>query len=99
MPKAWSSKDERQYEKIKSSQMQQGSGEDQAERIAGATVNKHRRKEGRTPNKATQGTGNPRRALEERTTQELYNRARELHIRGRSTMNKSELVSAIRSHT
>lgn len=95
----WNSKDERQYEKIKSSQLQRGVNEDRAERIAGATVNKQRRKEGRTPNTLTQGTGNPRHRLEDRTTRELYNRARQLHIRGRSHMNKSELVSAIRSHS
>lgn len=99
MPKAWSPKDERQYKKIKASERERGAKEDEAERIAAATVNKQRRAEGRTPNKMTQGAGNPRRSLEERSTRELYNRARELHIRGRSTMNKSELVSAIRSHT
>lgn len=99
MPPAWTSKDERQYEKIKSSEMQRGMSEDQARKIAAATVNKQRRKEERTPNKTTQGTGNPRRPLEQRTTRELYNRARQLHIRGRSHMNKSELVSAIRSHS
>ena len=99
MPKAWSSKDERQYKKIKASEQERGASEDEAGRIAAATVNKQRRTEGRTPNKMSQGTGNPRRSLEERSTRELYSRARELHIRGRSSMSKSELVSAIRSHT
>lgn len=99
MPNPWSSKDDRQYEKIKASQVQRGLSEDRAERIAAATVNKQRRKEGRTPNKTTQGTGSPHLRLEKRSAQELYNRAKQLHIRGRSAMNKSELVSAIRSHS
>lgn len=96
MPQAWSSKDERQYENIKRTQQQRGKSKERAEEIAAATVNKQRRQEGRTPNKTTQGTGNPNSSLEERTRNELYNRAKELNIRGRSNMNKSELVSAIR---
>ncbi|MEX1215670.1 Rho termination factor N-terminal domain-containing protein [Saccharospirillum sp.] len=99
MPKAWSSKDERQYENIKQTQQQRGKNKEQAKEIAAATVNKQRRQEGRTPNKTTQGTGNPNSNLEERTKNELYNRAKELDIRGRSNMSKSELVSAIRKHS
>ena len=71
-------------------------GEDEAQEIAARTVNKRRRVEGRTPNVRTQGTGNPNRGLEERTRDEVYNRARELHIRGRSKMTKAELLEAIR---
>lgn len=96
MPEAWSSKDERMYEHVKDSELEQGRSEDRAEEIAARTVNKQRRQEGRTPNKTTQGTGNPTISLEQRTKDELYNRARELNIDGRSTMSKSELVSAIR---
>lgn len=96
MPKAWSKKDERQYEHIKDSELERGHGEDRAEEIAGRTVNKQRREEGRTPNRRTQGTGNPNRSLEERSRDELYNRAKEMHINGRSNMTKGELVSAIR---
>ncbi len=59
-------------------------------------MNKGRRQEGRTPNRTTQGTGNPNTPLEERTKQEIYNRARELKIPGRSKMNKDELVRAVR---
>jgi hypothetical protein len=64
--------------------------------IAARTVNKERREEGRTPNTRSQGTGNPRHGLESRSKTELENRARELHIHGRSKMSKSELVEAIR---
>ena len=96
MPRAWSDKDERQYEHIKESTLERGANEDKAEEIAARTVNKHRRIEGRTPNVRTQGTGNPNRALDERSRDEIYNRAKDMHIRGRSKMTKAELVEAIR---
>ncbi|MCA9515238.1 MAG: Rho termination factor N-terminal domain-containing protein, partial [Myxococcales bacterium] len=64
--------------------------------IAARTVNKQRREEGRTPNETTQGTGNPNKGLEARTKDELYNRAKELDIDGRSKMTKDELIRAIR---
>jgi hypothetical protein len=96
MPSSWSGKDERQYEHVKESEAKRGASTKRAKEIAARTVNKQRRGEGRTPNKTTQGTGNPNRGLEERTRDELYNRAKELDIEGRSKMNKDELVSAIR---
>lgn len=96
MPRAWSNKDERQFEHVKDSTMDRGVSESKAEEIAARTVNKRRRVEGRTPNRTTRGTGNPNRAMEERSRDEVYNRARELHIKGRSTMTKAELVSAVR---
>ena len=92
----WSRKDERQYEHIKDSQEDRGSSEKRAKEIAARTVNKTRREEGRTPQSSTQGTGNPNASLEDRSKQELYNRAREMNIDGRSRMNKQELVEAIR---
>jgi len=98
MPSAWSNKDERKYEHIKESAEERGMPEKRAEEIAARTVNKGRREEGRTPNKTTQGTGNPNRSLEARSVQELRNKASELKISGRSKMNKSDLVKAIRSH-
>jgi Rho termination factor, N-terminal domain len=39
-----------------------------------------------------------RRAYEERSLEELRERARELEIEGRSTMSKDELVAALRQH-
>jgi plasmid stabilization system protein ParE len=92
---SWSRKDERQYEHIKESALERGASEDRAKEIAARTVNKHRREEGRTPNKRTQGTENPNVALEERSRDELYNLAQELDIKGRSKMNKTELSRAI----
>lgn len=98
MPRGrWNSKDERQYEHIKDSQLDEGVKEDDAQEIAARTVNKRRRLEGRTPNTRTQGTGNPNTPLDERTRDELYNRAKELGIEGRGSMRKQELVHAIQS--
>jgi hypothetical protein len=96
MPKAWSAKDERKYEKIKQSNLERGLGTGRAKEIAARTVNKQRREAGRTPNTRTQGTGNPKMPLEERSRDELYNRAQQLHIDGRSRMKKDELLQAIR---
>jgi plasmid stabilization system protein ParE len=97
MPKAWSAKDERKYEHIKESAGKRGKSAARAKEIAARTVNKGRRKEGRTPNKSTQGTGNPSKSLEDRTRKELYNRARQLGVEGRSKMSKSELVRAVKA--
>ena len=99
MPQAWSNKDERQYEKIKESSRKRGKSTRRAKEIAARTVNKTRRKEDRTPNKKTSGTGNPNNRLEDRTVQELRNRARDLDISGRSRMDKKELVRSIRNHS
>jgi hypothetical protein len=96
MPEAWSNKDERQYEEIRKSAKKRGESSDRAKEIAARTVNKQRRQEGRTPNKSSQGKGNPNQSLQQRTKQELYNQARELKIKNRSSMDKSELVRAIK---
>jgi hypothetical protein len=95
MPRAWSTKDERQYEHVKQSALERGRSEERAEEIAARTVNKQRREEGRTPNRRTQGTGNPNRPLAERSRDELYNIARQRRVKGRSSMTKRELVSAL----
>lgn len=96
MPRSWSSKDERKYEHIKEGYEERGVSGDRAEEIAARTVNKDRREEGRTPNRTTQGTGNPRTGLEARTRDELENIAADEGISGRSRMKKDELVKAIR---
>jgi hypothetical protein len=96
MPQSWSKKDERQYEHIKESSLERGASTRRATQIAARTVNKQRRKESRTSNKTTQGTGNPNKDLEQRTVRELHNIASDKDIQGRSKMNKSELVRAIR---
>lgn len=96
MPQAWSDKDERQYKHVKQSAMDRGRSEERAEEIAARTVNKQRRQEDRTPNKTTQGTGNPNTDLEDRKVEELRNLASEMDIEGRSKMKKKELINAIR---
>ena len=96
MPRSWSAKDERKYEHIRTSQERRGVRVARAREIASRTVNRDRRRQGRTPSRSTQGTGNPRTSLEERSVVELRNRAAQLHIDGRSTMRKAELVQAIR---
>jgi hypothetical protein len=96
MPKAWSNKDERMYEHIRDSAEERGATDDRAEEIAARTVNKHRREEGRTRNKTSQGTGNPNKALEDRTVVELRNIAADRGVKGRSKMKKDELVSTLR---
>jgi len=93
---SWSAKDERQYDEIRDSNLERGMREREAEEIAARTVNKRRRLEGRTPNRRTEGTGNPNLPLEERTRDEVYNLAREMNVRGRSSMTKRELVDAVR---
>ena len=93
----WTSKDERQYEHIEDALRQRGTRASRAREIAARTVNKTRRRAGRTPNRRSQGTGNPRTPLDQRTRQELYNLARERGIAGRSGMAKAELVRALRS--
>ncbi len=96
MPKAWTAKDERQYEHVKSSERERGRSTDKAKEIAARTVNKQRREEGRTPNARTQGTGNPRTSLESRSLDELRNRGAQLSIAGHEQMPREALVSAIR---
>jgi hypothetical protein len=95
MPKAWTEKEERQYQHIKEGELKRGKGK-RAKEIAARTVNKLRRQRGETANTVTQGTGNPNLGLEERSRAELYNRAKQLHISGRSRMRKSDLIDAIR---
>jgi hypothetical protein len=94
---SWSNKDERQYEHIKESAQERGKSTSRAKEIAARTVNRQRREEGRTPNRTTQGTGNPNTSLEDRTVKELRNLASERDIEGRSSMRKAELVRAIRN--
>src|SRR5687768_16981764 len=96
MPKGWSKHDENMYESIKESNLDKGMDEGRAQEIAARTVNKNRRLEGRTPNKYTQGTGNPHSGYEDRTRDELYNIAKQKKIPGRSKMGKQELVAALR---
>lgn len=91
----WSKKDQRQYEHIKDSAEDRGRGTGRAKELAARTVNKRRRQEGRASNSRS---GRSAGGLEDNTKQDLYDRAKKLGIEGRSKMNKSDLVKAIRRH-
>lgn len=66
MPKAWSNKDERQYEHIKDSAKKRGRSTKRAKQIAAATVNKERAQEGRTKSsskkKSSKSSGSKKRS-------------------------------------
>lgn len=94
----WSDKRERQYEHIEESLENKGKSESRAKEIAARTVNKQRRQAGETETARSSGTGNPNTSYEDRTKQELSNLAAQHKIKGRSRMNKQELVSALRNN-
>lgn len=95
-PNTWSPKRERQYEAIKESELSRGRTPAKAKEIAARTVNKQRRESGETENKTSMGTGNPRKPFEARSRQELYNLAKLVGVKGRTSMKKAELVRALR---
>ena len=104
-PKAWSKKRERQYEHIRSSLMDRGHGEDEAEEIASRTVNKERAQHGESETSSRTSTndipsgrrGGLRSHSGEggRTRDQLYAEAQRKGIRGRSRMNKAQLLRAV----
>ncbi len=96
MPSKWSAKRERQYEHIKDSALESGKSEERAKEIAARTVNKQRREDGETENTRTEGTGKPSTPLEDRTADELENRAKQLGLDTKG-MKKEELIKAIRA--
>jgi len=96
MQKGWTDKDKRQFRHILRNPLNAGKSRRSVREMAARTVNKQRRQEGRTPNQSTSGTGNPHSSLESRSFRELYNRARQLEIPGRSKLRKAELVEEIR---
>jgi hypothetical protein len=102
---AWSGKRERQYQHIKKSLRDQGRSPSEAEEIAARTVNKERARSG----EARQASKASRRDISSgrrgglrsghgpggRTRDQLYEEAKRLGIRGRSKMNKSQLLAAV----
>lgn len=85
MPRA-QIKDEGRYRKLR----QRGESKEKAARIANASAATSRRQVSRKGGKSG--------SYDDWSKQELVQRAREIGIRGRSTMNKSELVKALRKH-
>src|SRR4051794_10614887 len=102
---AWSSKRDRQYEHIKDSLLDRGTNEDKAEEIAARTVNKERARAGearessRTSiddiSSSRRGGLRSHAGSRGRTYDQLRNEARQKGIKGRSKMNKAELLRAV----
>jgi len=76
-------KDDKQYEALRDD----GMSKEKAARIANSGS---RRSTGEKGGKAS--------AYEDRTRDELYDKAREVGIDGRSNMSKDELIDALRNH-
>ena len=106
MPRrTWSDKRERQYEHIKGGLRERGVSKDRAEEIAARTVNKERARSGeaRQSSKLSRsdissgrrGGLRSHRGRGGRTRDQLYEEAKDLNIRGRSRMNKSQLLAAV----
>jgi hypothetical protein len=103
---AWSPKRERQYEHIKESLEERGTGEDKAEEIAARTVNKERARTGeaKTSSRLSRtdissgrrgGLRSGTRRAKGRTRDQLYEEAKNLNIEGRSKMKKEQLQRAV----
>ena len=99
-------KRESQYEHIKKSQLDRGTGEGRAEEIAARTVNKERARSGESRTRSrtsTQDMSSSRRGGQRsgtnrekgRTRDQLYNEARRLGVEGRSRMNMAQLERAV----
>ncbi|WP_106400320.1 plasmid stabilization protein [Actinocorallia populi] len=107
MPQAWNDKRERQYEHIKQSQEERGTGERRAKEIAARTVNKNRARSGEAreaSRSSLEGESPQRRGGKHsggssggrgRTRDQLYEEAKRRDIPGRSNMTKSELEKAL----
>jgi plasmid stabilization system protein ParE len=106
MPRAeWTDKQERKYEHIKEGAKDRGASTRRAKEIAARTVQKERARKGqaKTSSKLSRtdisssrrgglrSHGGPRG----RTRDQLYNEAKNLGIRGRSSMNKDQLRRAV----
>jgi hypothetical protein len=79
-------KDDEQYEALR----REGASKEKAARIANSSANSSRSSTGRRGGKAED--------YEDRTREELYDKARDVGIDGRSKMSKKELVDALRNH-
>jgi hypothetical protein len=103
---AWSNKRERQYENVKQNAKKRGASTKRAKEIAARTVNKERARSGeaRSSSRTSRrdlspgrrgglrsGTNRPKG----RTKEQLYNEAKRMNIRGRSSMNKQQLQRAV----
>jgi hypothetical protein len=74
-------KDDRQYERLR----EQGMGKEKAARIANTPRSQSGRRGGESPK------------YEDWSRDDLYNKAKEVGIEGRSDMSKDELIDALRN--
>lgn len=79
-------KNDRQYEAIR----EQGASKEKAARIANASANEGKSEVGRR--------GGESGSYEDWSKEDLYEKAQEVGIEGRSDMDKDELISALRNH-
>ena len=79
-------KDEKQYEALR----REGASKEKAARIANASANSSRSSVGRK--------GGESGSYDDWNKDALMKRAREIGIEGRSSMNKGQLVRALRNH-
>jgi hypothetical protein len=79
-------KDEKTYQALR----REGNSEEKSARIANAAANSSRREV------AARGGRSP--SYEEWTKKQLAERAREIGVKGRSSMSKQQLISALRDH-
>jgi hypothetical protein len=85
MPRA-QIKNEKMYQKLRD----QGESKGKAARIANAARGQGKQKVGHRGGKSP--------AYDDWTKEDLMKRAREIGVEGRSSMNKSELIDALRNH-
>ena len=85
MPRA-QIKDEKTYRKLRES----GNSKEKSARIANAAAGTSRRKVG--------AKGGQSRGYQDWSKADLLKRAREIGIKGRSSMSKSQLIGALRNH-
>ncbi len=102
---SWSTKRERQYQRIKNGLEHRGGSESESEEIAARTVNKERARSGEARSASRTSTHDissgrrgglrSHRGPGGRTRDQLYEEARRKGIKGRSKMNKAQLESAV----